>query len=1062
MADQDQDDEKSTAGGPAGIRGYEYQVDVLVWAALELVLSRRTAAQVVLEPCSKEDLEAEIGENDPGKVSAQLETGGRTLVVQAKTRSTTDWALPDVLKLLEHGSAGRPSPKDRLKDPKLRYLVFTDASLLNVAKGLRTRAIDVWPKVADFPASLAEKLPPGSAGRVAFFDATDESVMQMRIHALLTEAFGVPVTQREACRLALRNEARARMAGAKAGVWTRAELEELICGFEGYFASSPMLSGYVPPTNWDAISGQLMADKAVVISGASGTGKTMTSEALWDFASKQYPGLKRVHIQVGPSTIRTTLPNVPVFFDVEDPWGRFKPLPGSEEWNDKLPDFLRGARSDRLFVVTTRSEFLEAAAAKLVKPWIVKLEAENYGPAERAQIYEGRVRELPPRLREYARSNQSFVLGQLSTPLELRKFFDALLASDGPTGTHSRIREAIASAHTEAIHTYVASMIEEREAVRPAAVIWALLKAVEKLSRELIPEVEDHLYAVNKEYGTEVDRLVNVMVAARNLRQVGSVVTYYHSKVAQGFEAALLNNRNLAKEVISNVATVLLALDDSKTDDWGREACANVVAAGKQLTDLRFKCPSDVQVELDKWISRVLLKPDVDFEHFLKLATTVGSAQSAPSELARFLLNTTKGHMGFRSWTPLKEDDEWFKRIAAAPETKAICERFVRTCLPSDIGGNYWPTFSDYLQRLAGDSAIAEAIEPSDEHGHLTKLRFGIVNGFAVEKSIRWLLANSDDVACAVEAFQAAVDSNLVDVVASGFAHKFAGVHALALKASVAAANGQIDRHLYAAADDERGYVREAIAQVMSDRPQPEHFATLLKLSGDDWSKKGGYNTRRDEFPVARAASSGIRALVPILGDQLQFVLDLSASATDSDVRYNLLEALAIGGGVPGQELLLQTIVSPGSEEFRRAACWALGKNLAGVAAEVVARLRPEHLLETPISVAAILAFVVAEASTPDVVRAGAKLVAAKPGRVALLLLMASDCNDEALRDQIVNFLPEGHVLRAWNSLPEQLFPRSSLDDLGSGECITEVLELVSARFEPLPERKPIFNRPKA
>src|SRR4051812_24494709 len=73
--------------GAQALAGYEYQVDVSVWAALDLVLAKKLAGNVELEPTSQEDIEASLAATDPGTVAVGLAMIHRKLVIQAKHRS---------------------------------------------------------------------------------------------------------------------------------------------------------------------------------------------------------------------------------------------------------------------------------------------------------------------------------------------------------------------------------------------------------------------------------------------------------------------------------------------------------------------------------------------------------------------------------------------------------------------------------------------------------------------------------------------------------------------------------------------------------------------------------------------------------------------------------------------------------------------------------------------------------------------------------------------------------------------------------------------------------------
>jgi hypothetical protein len=152
--------------GGASIAGYEYQIDVSVWLALDLVLANRLTQELILEPASEEDIEADLAES-----TAALD--GYRLIVQAKLRSGDAWTVAGVKALLEHGKA-RDSAAKRLKDPKPRYLLVTTAGLNGGAKGLRVRRPGNWPRAADMPSKIKRALSTGSAGRVAIVGNEDE------------------------------------------------------------------------------------------------------------------------------------------------------------------------------------------------------------------------------------------------------------------------------------------------------------------------------------------------------------------------------------------------------------------------------------------------------------------------------------------------------------------------------------------------------------------------------------------------------------------------------------------------------------------------------------------------------------------------------------------------------------------------------------------------------------------------------------------------------------------------------------------------------------------------
>ena len=86
----------ATGGGPparsrrnpgnSGFSGYEYQIEVTIWVALDLMLAKAATDEVIIEPRSEEDLEAAV--TDPAAASLGLTAQGARLdlILQAKTR----------------------------------------------------------------------------------------------------------------------------------------------------------------------------------------------------------------------------------------------------------------------------------------------------------------------------------------------------------------------------------------------------------------------------------------------------------------------------------------------------------------------------------------------------------------------------------------------------------------------------------------------------------------------------------------------------------------------------------------------------------------------------------------------------------------------------------------------------------------------------------------------------------------------------------------------------------------------------------------------------------------
>lgn len=720
--EEDQEDVVGGSGG-ASIAGYEYQIDVSVWLALDLVLANRLTPELVLEPASEEDVEADLAETEPGRLTSIANLDGYRLIVQAKLRSGDAWTVAGVKSLLEHGKA-RPSAAKRLEDPKARYLLVTTAGLNGRTKGLRVRRPGSWPRAGDMPPTLKSALPIGAAGRVAIIGSEDEERLTTDIKTLLTESFRVPNARLAECRNALREQARVRIGGAGGGRWTRAELERVIRRHDGYIASSPELDHYVHPTNWGELRSAMTERHAALIVGQSGTGKTMATRKLYDELRQEIPGLARVPITLGPEQLRDDTTAPPVLYDIEDPWGRYDFDPKSRPWNDQLAQFFAQARPDRMVVATSRLDVAQSAGAlDTVKPWRVALEAEHYGVAERRRLYRTRIDALPRNLQTLAKESEGKVLAELATPLEIQKFFDALptLGDKKQRNPAGLVAEAIQRAHQDSIERTVVDQIEQRRDVRAAAVLWGLLKANDKLSLGLLRQIEESLAEHGSLFERGVSPLATFFVAARNLRQAESTITYYHPRVEAGIKQALDRDRLVARRTLRLLIDILVS-PDGPGEAWGVAASARMLLAVDRTPELKPQPSSTAQAKIDAWMAAELAQGGKAFEANLSLAEAAGSSGSNVSEAARFLLHRPDRSFGaMHMWGPPERDEAWYVRMRSDPAVKVVVETFIRDVLPHDR--------DVFRARFAAEAErIAPGLTPAFLAAAATAVHFGVTH----------------------------------------------------------------------------------------------------------------------------------------------------------------------------------------------------------------------------------------------------------------------------------------------------------------------------------------------
>ena len=280
--------------------------------------------------------------------------------------------------------------------------------------------------------------------------------------------------------------------------------------------------------------------------------------------------------------------------------------------------------------------------------------------------------------------------------------------------------------------------------------------------------------------------LVNFFVAARNLRQKGDTVSYYHPRVEAGIIKALNTEPLPVRRTLSRLVDILVDLTLAEGES-GTAVAAEIVGAAKKSTDLAFAPSKTAQAAIDTWLGATLAIPGRDLRPKLDLAAAIGSADSVESEVARWILHRPrrKSFTFMMDWGPPQRDAEWYTRIKAAPATKPLVERFLREDLPFDRD-HYSSKLAEELDKLASDLTPA-FIDAAREAVHLGVLRSAD--------------AISVGALCDIDAFEAVLDIAVdIDTPSPDDEAKQA-IEWLAIE------NGEYsDAHLESFADNEDGY----------------------------------------------------------------------------------------------------------------------------------------------------------------------------------------------------------------------------------------------------------------
>lgn len=701
-------------GAAAAQAGFDYQLDVSILAALQLLLISKAASRLVLEPANDEDLEADLEPHVPGRVepSAVL-AGGYKLVVQVKLDGGEPWSVSDFDALLNHGSdrkGGRRKALEHLNDPDSRYLLVTSADAKGVARGLLVEGFEEPADKDKFPVYLKKTLKNNPEGRVAIWGKLTEKQLAADIRTLMSDLLHVPRVEQEGLLETLRAEAKRRTRASSPGIWTREDLLATVRAHGGFLASSASLEHFVPPANFDDMV-KLLADRgAVVIRGPSGSGKTQAALKLCDLARERDGTIEIVTVGANdaPTIVRKVIDRGPTLFYVDDPWGQYSLRGGAEAWTEQLPRLLAKAAPGHQFVITSRSDMMRSAnVGTALDPWSVELDADHYRGGQLRQIHDNRMDQLPPALQSKAYAFRGDVLGRLETPLEIELYFTHI--QSGPEEgekDHVFFQRLLDLAKRDAVEDVVVKALDVIDTSGTAAVTWALLGARGQLDRGQLYPLQRALRLIDRALSEGLEKLIDRMVAARQLRQPARTIAFAHPSVRQGFEAFLKKNWIRNEAAITSLVAALTRLPEANRG-WGLETAARVVDVTRRFSsgsdiDQRFDVDADSQNAIDAWLDESLTDAKATFAPLLELASEVGTDASIPSRVARWLLKgTQRGASIFISnWQPPVFDDAWYDVVSADPVAADIAARFIREELGFDRG-NYGRGFAARLDRFA-------------------------------------------------------------------------------------------------------------------------------------------------------------------------------------------------------------------------------------------------------------------------------------------------------------------------------------------------------------------------
>ena len=567
------------SGGSPALRGYDYQRDVSVWAALQLLLPDGpgpAATELVIEPVSLEDLEVALAAPDD-EPTPGLQAEGRTrLTIQVKYRDTDSWSAAQLRKLVEdrakQGTRG-PEPRERakaqlLRAPSLRYLLITNQGVDADLAPIRVGSLTAHPAAGALPAGMAltptEKT--ALAGRFAVLPSLVPGLLDAQIRELLAARGHVPSRGIDLAVERLRRAVEDRMRGLAAAL-TRAGVESIVRVAGGLPLADRELAEYRPPLALETAEQRLESDHAVLLVGPPGYGKSLTARWLVHQLRNEVPAFGVVDAGEGIAAVERALdtPGRSVIH-LDDPWGNAGLSGEAQAWAAALPKLLWRATADKVFVITSRSDIYRWALGARPEPiWDrigCVLDADSYPDETRWDILLGKVRREGGWREDLVTRHRGSILRGLKSPLALDRF--AQLLGRCPSPAAANVDGLIEDAQVESIRRVVEEQVKGwPEGVRHATVLWAMLRG----ARGITPEQLRRLQLQLEEDGGPGDLDLEAFVEhfQPGTFELGPDIRLgAHSKVIEALEELVMLHRASARGMLDRTAR---ALDDLRRQD---------------------------------------------------------------------------------------------------------------------------------------------------------------------------------------------------------------------------------------------------------------------------------------------------------------------------------------------------------------------------------------------------------------------------------------------------------------------------------------------------------------
>ncbi len=700
---RDDVNENGEGGGSASYRGYDYQKEVTAWVALTLFLERRSDAldQIIVEPASEEDIEADLNVSPDEATATVVVPAGTKLTVQVKFRGAGHWSAREFAELVldkpRKGATG-PTPRPRAKtllltDPARRYVLITNVTVDRALSPGRVERVDQAPSPSFVPPHVTRVSSEKEAlqGRFAIVEGLTRRDLRNELHRQLRSIGHVPSPGIEQ---ALQNILRIiedRLLGLPSPL-TRTEIEAIIQNAGGLPYPDRDLAEYREPANAAVARETLQRENAVLLIGPPGYGKSLTARRIVYEHQVDDPPFTVVRETEGIAGIDTLLgrPGRHVFF-LEDPWGQARLDDDASRWTIELPKLLLRATADKRFVITSRTDILRRALGEgALKPWrkiACPISDDSYDVSTRWEIVKVKLRGGGSWMEDFAREHRDRILTELRSPYALARFARGLL--DCPSLDDAKIGSLIAEAQVETIRSVVAEQVRgwASDGVPCAAITWALLRRGRRIVPARLKALQRALEEAPRPLEIDLEGFVEHF-RPMNLHQADDGSLTAHGKVVEGLEDVVVLYRREAERTVGKAIHAIELLRD-RDESYAGEILAFAEAADSIPRSTGFELAPDVRAIVDDLVvGRLVTAGPDDFARALNDVVFRASQERPLSRLARYLdlgqpEREDKEAVGFGyGWRPPQLNGAEISAIRSEPDAERIVAMWISHVLP--------------------------------------------------------------------------------------------------------------------------------------------------------------------------------------------------------------------------------------------------------------------------------------------------------------------------------------------------------------------------------------------